>query len=70
MQRCTNYLECLNRDIEITNVMEYEAIAKQKLPKMVFDCYNSGAENQWALKENREAFSRILWALSLILFFP
>lgn len=60
MQRCTNYLECLNRDIEITNVMEYEAIAKKKLPKMVFDYYNSGAEDQWALKENREAFSRIL----------
>ncbi|CAL9194507.1 unnamed protein product [Musa hybrid cultivar] len=49
------------RDIEITNVMDYEAIAKQKLPKMVFDYYNSGAEDQWTLKENREAFSRILF---------
>nr|CAD1819636.1 unnamed protein product [Ananas comosus var. bracteatus] len=47
--------------MEVTNVMEYEAIAKQKLPKMVFDYYASGAEDQWTLKENREAFSRILF---------
>jgi (S)-2-hydroxy-acid oxidase len=47
--------------MEITNVMEYEAIAKQKLPKMAYDYYASGAEDQWTLKENREAFSRILY---------
>lgn len=46
--------------MEITNVTEYEAIAKQKLPKMVFDYYASGAEDQWTLQENRNAFSRIL----------
>lgn len=45
---------------EITNVMEYEVIAKQKLPKMVYDYYASGAEDQWTLNENRNAFSRIL----------
>lgn len=45
---------------EITNVTEYEAIAKEKLPKMVYDYYASGAEDQWSLKENRDAFSRIL----------
>ncbi|KAH0469151.1 hypothetical protein IEQ34_002383 [Dendrobium chrysotoxum] len=48
-------------NMEITNVSEYEAIAKQKLPKMVYDYYASGAEDQWTLKENREAFSRILF---------
>ncbi|KAL0926488.1 hypothetical protein M5K25_002723 [Dendrobium thyrsiflorum] len=47
--------------MEITNVSEYEAIAKQKLPKMAYDYYASGAEDQWTLKENREAFSRILF---------
>ncbi|KAF7822528.1 (S)-2-hydroxy-acid oxidase GLO1 isoform X1 [Senna tora] len=47
--------------MEITNVSEYEAIAKQKLPKMVFDYYASGAEDQWTLQENRNAFSRILF---------
>ena len=44
----------------ITNVTEYEAIAKEKLPKMVYDYYASGAEDQWTLKENRNGFSRIL----------
>ncbi|KAH1210838.1 (S)-2-hydroxy-acid oxidase GLO1 [Glycine max] len=47
--------------MEITNVSEYEAIAKQKLPKMAFDYYASGAEDQWTLQENRNAFSRILF---------
>uniref|UniRef100_A0A0E0DIK8 (S)-2-hydroxy-acid oxidase n=2 Tax=Oryza TaxID=4527 RepID=A0A0E0DIK8_9ORYZ len=45
----------------ITNVSEYEQLAKQKLPKMIYDYYASGAEDQWTLKENREAFSRILF---------
>ncbi|XP_019168593.1 PREDICTED: peroxisomal (S)-2-hydroxy-acid oxidase-like [Ipomoea nil] len=45
----------------ITNVKEYEVIAKEKLPKMVYDYYASGAEDQWTLKENRDAFSRILF---------
>ncbi|GJN10270.1 hypothetical protein PR202_ga28349 [Eleusine coracana subsp. coracana] len=47
--------------MEITNVMEYQAIAKQKLPKMAYDYYASGAEDEWTLQENREAFSRILF---------
>lgn len=45
---------------EITNVTEYEALAKEKLSKMVYDYYASGAEDQWTLRENRLAFSRIL----------
>ncbi|KAM0855880.1 hypothetical protein ACQ4PT_049498 [Festuca glaucescens] len=45
----------------ITNVSEYEKLAKEKLPKMVYDYYASGAEDQWTLRENREAFSRILF---------
>ncbi|WVZ22196.1 hypothetical protein V8G54_000740 [Vigna mungo] len=45
----------------ITNVTEYEAIAKEKLPKMVYDYYASGAEDQWTLEENRNAFARILF---------
>lgn len=42
-------------------MMEYEEIAKKKLPKMVYDYYASGAEDQWTLTENRNAFSRILF---------
>lgn len=41
---------------EITNVMEFEGIARKKLPKMVFDYYASGAEDQYTLKLNRSAF--------------
>ncbi|CAM6048611.1 unnamed protein product [Sphagnum compactum] len=44
---------------EIVNVCEYEEAAKRKLPKMVFDYYASGAEDEWSLKENRHAFERI-----------
>jgi (S)-2-hydroxy-acid oxidase len=43
----------------VTNVCEFEEVAKSKLPKMVFDYYASGAEDQWTLKENRHAFERI-----------
>ncbi|KAF7120636.1 hypothetical protein RHSIM_Rhsim13G0114800 [Rhododendron simsii] len=46
---------------QITNVMGYQAIAKEKLPKMVYDYYASGAEDQWTLQENRNAFSKILF---------
>ncbi|XP_071708878.1 glycolate oxidase 1-like [Rutidosis leptorrhynchoides] len=47
--------------MEITNVMEYERLAKEKLPKMIYDYYASGAEDEWTLQENRNAFSRILF---------
>ncbi|AQK41011.1 Peroxisomal (S)-2-hydroxy-acid oxidase GLO1 [Zea mays] len=42
---------------------DHQAFAKQKLPKMAYDYYASGAEDEWTLQENREAFSRILFAL-------
>ncbi|BAH92827.1 Os04g0623600 [Oryza sativa Japonica Group] len=44
----------------VTNVCEYEELAKHKLPKMVYDFYAVDAEDQWTLRENSEAFSRIL----------
>ncbi|KAI5423173.1 Lactoylglutathione lyase [Lathyrus oleraceus] len=47
--------------VNITNVSEYEAIAKEKLPKMIYDYFASGAEDEWTLKENRNAFSRIMF---------
>lgn len=47
-------------EVTVTNVTEYQAIAKQKLPKMIYDYYASGAEDEWTLQENREAFARIL----------
>ncbi|KAJ7547239.1 hypothetical protein O6H91_08G076200 [Diphasiastrum complanatum] len=43
----------------IVNVNEYEILAKQRLPKMVYDYYASGAEDEWSLKENRRGYESI-----------
>lgn len=40
----------------ITNVMEFEPLAKEKLLKVVYDYYASGAEDENTLKLNRTAF--------------
>jgi len=40
-------------------VDEFEAVAKIKLPKMVFDYFASGLDDEYTLRENRKAFSRI-----------
>ncbi|GJN26413.1 hypothetical protein PR202_gb14341 [Eleusine coracana subsp. coracana] len=51
---------CRNREMaSVTNVYDYEELAKHKLSKMVYDFYAGGAEDQWTLNENKEAFSRI-----------
>lgn len=41
------------------NLEDYHQIAKQILPKMVYDYYASGAEDQISLNWNREGFSSI-----------
>lgn len=43
----------------VVNVSEFDHLAKQKLPKMVFDYYASGAEDEYTLKQNRRAFETI-----------
>ncbi|RLN95242.1 hypothetical protein BBJ28_00015525, partial [Nothophytophthora sp. Chile5] len=42
------------------NVLEYEEYAKEYLPKNAFDYYASGADEMVSLKENREAFKRLV----------
>lgn len=44
---------------ELVNLDEFEALAKTKLPKMAFDYFASGSEDEHSLRENRNAFSRI-----------
>ncbi|KAH7867445.1 hypothetical protein Vadar_033509 [Vaccinium darrowii] len=44
---------------EPVNVNEFQELARQSLPKMSFEFYNGGAEDQHTLKENTEAFQRI-----------
>ncbi|KAL1212087.1 Peroxisomal (S)-2-hydroxyacid oxidase GLO3 [Cardamine amara subsp. amara] len=46
---------------QIVNVEEFQELAKRALPKMYFDFYNGGAEDQHTLKENVEAFRRIMF---------
>ena len=40
------------------NVDEFEALAREKLPHMVYDYYAGGAGDEWTLRENRAAFDR------------
>ncbi|CAA7024640.1 unnamed protein product [Microthlaspi erraticum] len=46
---------------QIVNVNEFQELAKQALPKMYYDFYRGGAEDQHTLKENVEAFRRIMF---------
>ncbi|XWS16133.1 hypothetical protein CRYUN_Cryun34aG0059300 [Craigia yunnanensis] len=45
---------------EPVNVNEFRELARQALPKMYYDFYAGGAEDQYTLKENEEAFGRII----------
>ena len=45
---------------QIVNVNEFQELAKRALPKMYYDFYSGGAEDQHTLKENVEAFTRIM----------
>lgn len=44
--------------LSFINLEELEALARAKLPKMVYDYYAGGAETQTTVQENRSAFSR------------
>uniref|UniRef100_A0A803KQY5 (S)-2-hydroxy-acid oxidase n=1 Tax=Chenopodium quinoa TaxID=63459 RepID=A0A803KQY5_CHEQI len=44
---------------EPVNVNEYQELARRALPKMYYDFYAAGAEDEHTLKENVKAFSRI-----------
>lgn len=44
---------------EPVNVNEFQELARQVLPKMYYDFYTGGAEDQFTLKENVEAFRKI-----------
>ncbi|XP_054780516.1 peroxisomal (S)-2-hydroxyacid oxidase GLO4-like [Prosopis cineraria] len=44
---------------EPVNVREFQQLAREALPKMYYDFYAGGAEDEFTLKENKEAFRRI-----------
>lgn len=45
--------------MEAINLLELEAAARERLPKMTFDYYASGARDEVTLRENRAAFERV-----------
>ncbi|GMI93690.1 hypothetical protein like AT3G14130 [Hibiscus trionum] len=45
---------------EPVNVNEFRELARQALPKMFYDLFAGGAEDMYTLKENEEAFHRII----------
>ncbi|KAF3643822.1 Peroxisomal (S)-2-hydroxy-acid oxidase GLO3 [Capsicum annuum] len=49
---------------EPVNVNEFQELARQALPKMYYDYYTGGAEDQHTLKENVEALYRIIIDMS------
>ena len=44
---------------ELVNVVEFQELAKKVLPKMYYDYFSGGAEDEHTLRENVEAFRRI-----------
>ncbi len=44
---------------EWVNLLELEGLAEQRLPRVAFDYYAGGAEDEVTLRENRAAFERI-----------
>ncbi|XP_076930143.1 peroxisomal (S)-2-hydroxyacid oxidase GLO4-like [Bidens hawaiensis] len=45
---------------EPVNLKEYQILAKQALPKMYYDYFAGGSEDEHTLRENNNAFQRIL----------
>jgi 4-hydroxymandelate oxidase len=41
------------------NLFDFEAVAHERLPRMAYDYYASGAHDEVTLRENREAYDRI-----------
>lgn len=44
---------------EFVNVFDYEAAAREILPKIAYDYYRSGANDEITLHENHNAYERI-----------
>jgi len=42
------------------NVSEFQELARQALPKMYYDYFKGGADDEFTLRENIKAFQRIM----------
>jgi 4-hydroxymandelate oxidase len=45
--------------MEPVNIMDFERIARERLPQLAWDYYASGANDEITLRENRDAFDRL-----------
>jgi len=45
---------------DAVNVNEFQELARQTLPKMFYDFFKGGAEDEYTLRENIKAFQRIM----------
>ena len=59
MRSCSDFFFKGYMAAEPVNVTEFQELTRQALPKMYYDYYAGGAEDQYTLKENVEAFHRI-----------
>lgn len=50
---------CYRSGVEILNLHELEQLAQATLPKVYWDYYASGADDESCLRRNREAFERV-----------
>jgi L-lactate dehydrogenase (cytochrome) len=44
----------------VVNVADLRELARRRLPRMVFDYLDGGAETEWTLRENTRVFSDVL----------
>jgi isopentenyl diphosphate isomerase/L-lactate dehydrogenase-like FMN-dependent dehydrogenase len=51
--------ETISKTIEAVNLSELEALARESLPRMVYDYYASGANDEITVRENRIAYEQI-----------
>jgi len=45
----------------VVNIADLRLLAKRRLPRMVFDYIDGGAEREWTLRENERAFQDVLF---------
>ena len=43
------------------NIADLRLLAKRRLPRMVFDYIDGGAEREWTLRENMRAFEDVMF---------
>ena len=55
---------------KVINVQDFRSLARRRLPKVVFDYLDGGAEDEITLRENRNAFERVTFRPRHAVAFP